>query len=52
MRPKKASFGVDFLSAVKHRYELDLDQAIGNEVTISTKTVKMVGFESVLEKQR
>ncbi|KAM9460958.1 tubulin-specific chaperone E isoform 2-T2 [Clarias gariepinus] len=52
VRPKKASFGVDFLSAVKHRYELDLDQAIGNEVTISTKTVKMVGFESVLEKQR
>ncbi|KAL6468640.1 hypothetical protein MHYP_G00221640 [Metynnis hypsauchen] len=52
VRPKKASFGVDFLTAVKQRYELGLDQAIGEEVRISTKTVKMVGFESIMEKQR
>ncbi|MCJ8737494.1 hypothetical protein PDJAM_G00024680 [Pangasius djambal] len=52
VRPKKVSFGVDYLSAVKQRYEMELDQAIGQEVTISTKTVKMVGFESILEKQR
>lgn len=52
MRPKKASFGVDYLSAVKQRYEMELQDAIGDEVTISTKTVKMVGFESIVEKQR
>ncbi|XP_076880936.1 tubulin-specific chaperone E [Brachyhypopomus gauderio] len=52
VRPKKSSFGMDFLTAVKHRYEMGLDQAIGNEVMISTKTVKMVGFESIVEKQR
>lgn len=52
MRPKKASFGVDYLFAVKQRYEVELDQAIGKEVTISTRTVKMVGFESILEKQQ
>lgn len=52
VRPKKVSFGVDFLSAVKQRYEMELDQAVGTEVTISTKTVTMVGFESILEKQR
>ncbi|XP_062869261.1 tubulin-specific chaperone E isoform X2 [Trichomycterus rosablanca] len=52
VRPKKASFGVDYLTAVKQRYEMELDQAIGEEVTISTKTVKMVGFESILKKQR
>lgn len=52
VRPKKASFGVDYLSAVKQRYEMELQDAIGDEVTISTKTVKMVGFESIVEKQR
>lgn len=52
MRPKKASFGVDYLFAVKQRYEMELDQAIGEEVTVSTRTVMMVGFDSILEKQR
>uniref|UniRef100_A0A8B9KV61 Tubulin-specific chaperone E n=1 Tax=Astyanax mexicanus TaxID=7994 RepID=A0A8B9KV61_ASTMX len=52
VRPKKVSFGVNFLTAVKLRYELCLDEALGEEVKISTKTVKMVGFESIMEKQR
>lgn len=52
MRAKKVNFGVDYLSAVKQRYEVELDEAIGEEVMISTKTVNMVGFESILEKQR
>ncbi|XP_072516825.1 tubulin-specific chaperone E isoform X2 [Salminus brasiliensis] len=52
VRPKKASFGVDLLTAVGLRYEMCLDQAIGEEVKISTKTVKMIGFESIMEKQR
>uniref|UniRef100_A0A8B9KT67 Tubulin-specific chaperone E n=1 Tax=Astyanax mexicanus TaxID=7994 RepID=A0A8B9KT67_ASTMX len=51
VRPKKVSFGVNFLTAVKLRYELCLDEALGEEVKISTKTVKMVGFESIMEKQ-
>ncbi|KAK3533705.1 hypothetical protein QTP70_023976 [Hemibagrus guttatus] len=52
VRAKKVNFGVDFLSAVKLRYEMELDEAIGEEVKISTKTVNLVGFESILEKQR
>ncbi|GAA6100748.1 tubulin-specific chaperone E [Tachysurus ichikawai] len=52
VRAKKVSFGMDYLSAVKQRYEMELDEAIGEQVMISTKTVKMVGFESILEKQR
>lgn len=52
VRPKKVSFGVDFLSAVKQRYEMELQDAIGNEITISTKTVKLIGLESILQKQR
>uniref|UniRef100_A0AAR2KNK8 Tubulin-specific chaperone E n=1 Tax=Pygocentrus nattereri TaxID=42514 RepID=A0AAR2KNK8_PYGNA len=47
VRPKKANFGMDFLTAVKQRYELGLDQAIGEEVRISTKTVKMVDVGSL-----
>ncbi|KAK1798508.1 hypothetical protein P4O66_006809 [Electrophorus voltai] len=52
VRAKKTSFGVDYLTAVKQHYEAGLDEATGNEVTIATKTVKMVGFESIVEKQR
>uniref|UniRef100_A0A4W4DT25 Tubulin-specific chaperone E n=1 Tax=Electrophorus electricus TaxID=8005 RepID=A0A4W4DT25_ELEEL len=47
VRAKKTSFGVDYLTAVKQHYEAGLDEATGNEVTIATKTVKMVGFESI-----
>lgn len=52
VRPKKVSFGVDFLSAVKERYELELDQAISKETTLSTREVELVGFNSVLEEQQ
>uniref|UniRef100_A0A4W4DU52 Tubulin-specific chaperone E n=1 Tax=Electrophorus electricus TaxID=8005 RepID=A0A4W4DU52_ELEEL len=48
VRAKKTSFGVDYLTAVKQHYEAGLDEATGNEVTIATKTVKMVGFESIV----
>ncbi|KAM6971979.1 tubulin-specific chaperone E [Aplochiton taeniatus] len=47
IRPKKASFGVDFLTALKKRYELEIQH-----ITVSTKTVEMVGFEKVSEMQR
>lgn len=52
MRPKKANFGVDCMSAVKQRYELELNQAVEKELKISRKSVKMLGFESFLKKQR
>ncbi|XP_056590666.1 tubulin-specific chaperone E [Triplophysa dalaica] len=52
VRPKKASFGVDYLTALKQRYEVELQEVIGEEVKISTRTVMMVGFEGVKQKQR
>ncbi|XP_036392728.1 tubulin-specific chaperone E [Megalops cyprinoides] len=52
VRPKKVSFGVDFLTAMKQRYELELKQAIAEEIKISIKTVQLVGFEALSEKQR
>ncbi|KAF4107786.1 tubulin-specific chaperone E [Onychostoma macrolepis] len=52
VRPKKASFGVDYVTALKQRYEVKLQEVIGEELTISSKTVMMVGFEDVKQKQR
>lgn len=52
VRAKGVSFGVDFLSAVKQQYEVELDEVIAEEITISTKTVNKIGYESILEKQR
>ncbi|XP_051967111.1 tubulin-specific chaperone E [Xyrauchen texanus] len=52
VRPKKASFGVDYLTALKQRYEVELEEAIGEEFKFCTKTVMMVGFEAVKQKQR
>ncbi|XP_030627219.1 tubulin-specific chaperone E [Chanos chanos] len=52
VRPKKVSFGVDYVTALRQRYETELDQIIGEEVKISTKTVELVGFEAVSQKQR
>uniref|UniRef100_A0A8C7U2C2 CAP-Gly domain-containing protein n=1 Tax=Oncorhynchus mykiss TaxID=8022 RepID=A0A8C7U2C2_ONCMY len=44
VRPKKASFGVDYLTAIRRHYEM--------EIQISTRTVEMVGFEAISEKQK
>lgn len=52
VRPKKADFGIDFLTALKQRYEVEVQEVFGGEeVKISTKTVMMVGFEDVKQKQ-
>uniref|UniRef100_A0A673MIG0 Tubulin-specific chaperone E n=1 Tax=Sinocyclocheilus rhinocerous TaxID=307959 RepID=A0A673MIG0_9TELE len=51
VRPKKASFGVDYVTALKQRYEVELQEAIGEELKISSRTVMMVGFEDVKQKQ-
>ncbi len=52
VRPKKASFGEDYVTALKQRYEVELQEVIGEELRISSKTVMMVGFEDVKQKQR
>ncbi|XP_043108049.1 tubulin-specific chaperone E isoform X2 [Puntigrus tetrazona] len=52
VRPKKAAFGVDYVTALKRRYQVELREAIGEELRISSKTVTMVGFEDVKQKQR
>ncbi|XP_059393290.1 tubulin-specific chaperone E [Carassius carassius] len=52
VRPKKASFGVDYVTALKLRYEVELQEVIGEELKISSKTVMMVGFEDIKQKQR
>ncbi|NXC05812.1 TBCE protein, partial [Orthonyx spaldingii] len=56
IRPNKANFGVDFLTAVKDRYGLndnqDLQYGTGNTVVFGTKAVEFVGMDSVAEQQR
>lgn len=57
IRPNKANFGVDFLSAVKTQYGLNDDvQGTENEtetsLVIGRKTVERVGFDSIKEKQK
>ncbi|XP_046907060.1 tubulin-specific chaperone E isoform X2 [Hypomesus transpacificus] len=52
IRLKKASFGVDYLTAIRGRYKKEVQQILNEEITISSKTVEMVGFEAVTEKQK
>ncbi|XP_054831073.1 tubulin-specific chaperone E isoform X2 [Eublepharis macularius] len=57
IRPNKANFGVDFLSAVRKRYGLDDDEQDNENETeaslvIGRKTVERVGFDSIKEKQK
>ncbi|MGH0128787.1 UNVERIFIED_CONTAM: hypothetical protein FKN15_046599 [Acipenser sinensis] len=49
--PKKANFGVDFLTVVKRRYELEDNQDNTEKMTVGKAEVQMVGFQSVSEKQ-
>ncbi|XP_033368561.1 geranylgeranyl pyrophosphate synthase isoform X4 [Parus major] len=53
IRPNKANFGVDFLTAVKDRYGLNdqQDEQYGT-VVFGRKTVEFVGMDSVAEQQR
>ncbi|KAG1929694.1 tubulin-specific chaperone E [Pimephales promelas] len=46
VRPAKAQFGVDYVTAVKRRYEDE-----GEEMQVSSRTVVMVGFERVRNKE-
>ncbi|XP_040285240.1 tubulin-specific chaperone E [Bufo bufo] len=49
IRPKKASFGINFLTAVTKRYGLNDDW--NETMVVGKKTVELVGFESVQEEQ-
>nr|AAI07630.1 Zgc:123075 [Danio rerio] len=51
VRPQKASFGVDYVTALKQRYEVEIEEVTAEEMKISSKTVVMVGFEKVKKKQ-
>ncbi|XP_077669561.1 tubulin-specific chaperone E isoform X4 [Eretmochelys imbricata] len=55
IRPNKANFGVDFLTAVKNRYGLNDEQDVEcekeNALVIGKKTVELVGFDSIIEQQ-
>uniref|UniRef100_A0A8C8LXX4 Tubulin-specific chaperone E n=1 Tax=Oncorhynchus tshawytscha TaxID=74940 RepID=A0A8C8LXX4_ONCTS len=46
VRPKKASFGVDYLTAIRRRYEMEVQQVLGEEIQISMRTVEMVALLS------
>ncbi|XP_067243718.1 tubulin-specific chaperone E [Chanodichthys erythropterus] len=52
VRPKKASFGVDYVTALKRRYEEEPEEPAGDELKISSRTVMMVGFDDVKLKQK
>ncbi|KAJ8336581.1 hypothetical protein SKAU_G00378010 [Synaphobranchus kaupii] len=52
VRTKKVSFGVDLLTAMRERYEMELEQATSEELKISSRTVEMVGFEALTQKQK
>ncbi|NWR71415.1 TBCE protein, partial [Centropus unirufus] len=55
IRPAKANFGVDFLTAVKDRYGLNNEQDVQHvteDVTVSGKTVEFVGMDSLAKRQR
>ncbi|XP_048223673.1 tubulin-specific chaperone E [Perognathus longimembris pacificus] len=55
IRPNKANFGVDFLTAVKKRYMLEEEPEEDEReqvVRIGSKAVETVGFDSVLRQQR
>nr|KAF6400072.1 tubulin folding cofactor E [Molossus molossus] len=52
IRPSKVSFGVDFLTALRNRYEDGPEECGKKEiVTIGKKPVETIGFDSVIKKQ-
>ncbi|XP_035176928.1 tubulin-specific chaperone E [Oxyura jamaicensis] len=54
IRPNKANFGVDFLTAVKDRYglkEQDVQNGTENTLVLGKKTVELIGMDSIAEQQ-
>lgn len=55
IRPNKANFGVDFLTAIKNRYVLEdepKEEETEQIVIIGNKPVETIGFDSVIKQQR
>uniref|UniRef100_A0A8D0HNV8 Tubulin-specific chaperone E n=1 Tax=Sphenodon punctatus TaxID=8508 RepID=A0A8D0HNV8_SPHPU len=56
IRPSKANFGIDFLTALKTHYGLNDEQDAEckkeGSLVIGRKTVELVGFDSIKEKQK
>lgn len=53
IRPHKANFGVDFLTALRDRYEDEPEDDTKKQiVTIGNIPVEAIGFGSVIKKQR
>ncbi|NXF96979.1 TBCE protein, partial [Eubucco bourcierii] len=56
IRPSKANFGVDFLTALQGRYglndEQDIQHGAENAFVFGKKTVEFIGLDSVAEQQR
>uniref|UniRef100_A0A1A8BTV6 Tubulin-specific chaperone E n=1 Tax=Nothobranchius kadleci TaxID=1051664 RepID=A0A1A8BTV6_NOTKA len=50
VRPEKASFGVDFLTAVRREYEFDTEEELSQEVIISSKKLKWSDVQCRFEK--
>lgn len=40
MRPVKVSFGVDYLTAVQQLYEIDTEEVLSEEISVSSKKLK------------
>ncbi|KAM9241296.1 tubulin-specific chaperone E isoform 2-T3 [Leptosomus discolor] len=55
IRPNKANFGLDFLTAIKDRYglsgEQDVQHGTENTLVVGKKTVEFVGMDSIAEQQ-
>ncbi|XP_008303746.1 tubulin-specific chaperone E [Stegastes partitus] len=45
VRPAKASFGVDYLTAVRQLYEIDTEEVLSEEISISSKKLKWGGIK-------
>ncbi|KAF7213324.1 tubulin-specific chaperone E isoform X1 [Nothobranchius furzeri] len=50
VRPEKASFGVDFLTALRREYEFDTEEELSQEVIISSKKLKWSDVQCRFEK--
>lgn len=45
VRPAKVSFGVDYLNAVQQLYEINADEVLSEEISISSKKLKWGGVK-------
>ncbi|XP_037546358.1 tubulin-specific chaperone E [Nematolebias whitei] len=46
VRPAKASFGVDFLTALQRTYEFNTEEVLSEEITVSSKKLEWLAVEA------